>query len=439
LSLQRALVWLAIVMVFLAYAAALPLALWGGGEEAITPSQQGAFIILVSGFGISLVVIASHSMRVLKQYMQAVHDLSPDDASALVTRLLFGLTPATSRDVMLRVQAGQADLEGPPIVHKVGGPARLVVDHSSVVVTSRMGVLQRVLGPGFHTLKPFEHVWKVVDMRPQRRTLTVDFITRDGIPASCQASIVCRIAASRHEASEDVEPRLGYAEPSILELTTSQFVRHQNGGERIADWVTDIAQGVLVTTVRESLERYRLDEFLNPQYWLDDEDGPARAVAAPQLLTELEAEITGEARMQVRARGVVIERIELGMVRPSEVAISRQWLEFWQAKLQQSIDRYEMQVTTTHEQLAENARVEAQALFVNRMLEEVQQLRRNDLRVPPQLIIASFMEVLHAMPDQGPEVQQLLFQQAESLIRIVNAVQQDDSPFASSTSSRKSS
>ena len=124
--------------------------------------------------------------------------------------------------------------------------------------------------------------------------------------------------------------------------------------------------------------------------------------------------------------GVVVERVELGMVRPAEVAITRQWLEFWQAKLQKSIDRYTMEATATHEQLAENARVEAQAMFVNRMLEEIQQLRGSGIEVPPQLIIASFMDALHAMSDQGPEMQQLLFQQAESLIRVVDAIELDD-------------
>jgi hypothetical protein len=88
-----------------------------------------------------------------------------------------------------------------------------------------------------------------------------------------------------------------------------------------------------------------------------------------------------------------------------------------------------MHAATTQEQLAENARVEAQAMFVNRMLEEVQQLRSSGMQVPPQLIIASFMQVLHSMADQGPEMQRLLFQQAESLIRVVNALQRDDSPF----------
>ncbi|MBN1248611.1 MAG: hypothetical protein JXC32_13210, partial [Anaerolineae bacterium] len=290
------------------------------------------------------------------------------------------------------------------------------------------GVLSRILGPGFHGLQPFERIWDVVDMRPQRRTLTVDFATRDGIPASCQASIVCRIASSQGENPEGVVPRFGYAKEAVLQVSTAKYVRKQDGSDRVLDWVHDIANGTMAETVRDVLEQYRLDEFLNPQYWLDEDEGPARVASAPQFLTKLESEIEHLVRTAVAERGISVERVELGMVRPAEVAISRQWLEFWQAKLQKNIDRYTMEATATHEQLAEDALVEAKAMFVNRMLEEFHQLRTTGVHVPPQLIIAAFLEVLHTMSDKGPEMQSLLVQQAESLIRALDAARDEGLP-----------
>ncbi len=128
------------------------------------------------------------------------------------------------RAPVLRVQASQVDLDGPPIVHQVGGPAKLSVDLHNVVVTSRMGTLYRILGPGFHDLEAFG-VWDVVDLRPQRR-MTVEFVTRDGIPASCQVSIVCRIAPPGDGASSsretDAPPSFGYDVEAILNVTTSK-------------------------------------------------------------------------------------------------------------------------------------------------------------------------------------------------------------------------
>jgi len=420
-NLRRTLVFLAIGVLLVAYAATLPIVLWGDGRQSPGPSQRTDYLVLVAGFGTALLAAFYHVPRVLRQYTQALHDLSTDDAEALTSRLLSGLTPYAARGVTLSVQGGQVDLEGPPVVHKVGGPARLNVDHNNVVVTSRLGMLGRILGPGVHNLRAFEKVWDVVDMRPQRRTVTVKFMTRDGIPASCQASIVCRIASSRHEEFEGAMPPFGYSERAVLKVTTSKSVRKHEGSDRVSDWVTGMSMGVLDGAVRDVLEQYRLDEFLNPRYWLEEDDVPA-----PKLLPEFEVEIERIVRDKGAERGVIVERIELGMVRPAEEAISRQWLEFWQAKLQKNIDTYTLEAATDLEQLAEDARVEAQVRFVNRMLEEVQGLISDEVEVPPQLIIASFLEVLYAVvSDQAPERQRLFISQAEDLIRVATTTPQD--------------
>jgi hypothetical protein len=319
------------------------------------------------------------------------------------------------------VQGGLVDLDGPPVVHKVGGPAKLNVDHNNVVVTSCLGKLSRILGPGVHDLRAFERVWDVVDMRPQRRTVTVKFMTRDGIPASCQASIICRIASSRHEEFEGAMPPFGYSERAVLKVTASKSVRKHEGRDRVSDWVTGMSMGVLDSAVRDVLEQYRLDEFLNPRYRLEEDDVPA-----PKPLLEFEVEIERIVRDKGAERGVIVERIELGMVRPAEEAISRQWLEFWQAKLQKNIDIYPMAAGTDLEQLAKDARVEAQVRFVNKMLEEVQGLIRDEVEVPSQLIIASFLKVLYAIvSDQGPERQRLFISQAEALMRVATTTPQD--------------
>jgi len=420
-NLRRTLVFLVIGVLFVVYAATLPIVLWGDGRQLLGPSQRTDYLVLLAGFGTAVLVAFHHMPRVLRQYTQALHDLSADDAEALTSRLLSGLSPYAARGVTLSVQGGQADLDGSPVVHKVGGPAKLNVDHNNVVVTSRLGKLSRILGPGVHNLRAFERVWDVVDMRPQRRTVTVKFMTRDGIPAFCQASIICRIASSQLEEFEGAMPPFGYSERAVLKVTTSKAVRKHEGSDRVSDWVTGMAMDVLDGAVRDVLEQYRLDEFLNPQYWLEEGDVPA-----PKLLLEFEVEIERIVRDKGAERGVIVERIELGMVRPAEEAISRQWLEFWQAKLQKNIDITAMEAATDLEQLAEDARIEAQVRFVNRMLEEVQGLISGEVEVPPQLIIASFLEVLYAVvSDQGPERQRLFISQAEDFMRLATTIPQD--------------
>ncbi len=188
-----------------------------------------------------------------------------------------------------------------------------------------------------------------------------------------------------------------------------------------------MASDVLERVVRDRLELYRLDEFLNPQYWLGSEERPPRTAAVPRFVADLEVEIGRLVKAEARSRGVMVERPRVGHRPPDRgghltpVARSRQ------AKLQTGIDRYTMEAESANEQLAESARFEAQVAFVNRMLEEVQRLRTAGLTIPPQLVIASFVEVLQAMSESNPAAQQMLLQQADSLLHVVNAIRDQGS------------
>ena len=89
MSLTRLLVPLIIGAFFLAFAASLPIALWGEAGYVITPADQVDFLFLIGGFGLALAASAFHVLRALRQYTQALHDLAPEDANDLVTRLVF--------------------------------------------------------------------------------------------------------------------------------------------------------------------------------------------------------------------------------------------------------------------------------------------------------------------------------------------------------------
>jgi hypothetical protein len=160
MSMRRLSTALTIVVVVLAFVGFVPLALWRQPEQRMLPAELGTYLVLIIGLALSLYLGFQRIVRVFVQHAQAFHDLGVDEAEGLVNRLLFGLR-RPGRMVALRVKTGQVDLDGPSVVHKVGGPAFLSVDHDSVVVTSRLGYLHRVLGPGGHPLEPFERVWDV--------------------------------------------------------------------------------------------------------------------------------------------------------------------------------------------------------------------------------------------------------------------------------------
>jgi hypothetical protein len=328
------------------------------------------------------------------------------------------------------------------VLFKVGGPGYLSVAHNSAAVTSKLGKLNRVLGPGFHHLEPFERFWDIIDLRPQHRMLRVEFMTSDGIPAYCDAEIRFHIAnGSVSKATSGAEtPNQPYpfSEEAVLKLTTSKFVTKPEGGNRTSDWCIGIVNGTLDGETRNLLEKYSLDEFLNPRYWdaVVDNSGTKRTPSPsgkPISLKEIEAIIEGRVKQTGKERGIDVDWVRLEPVRPAEETVFRQWMEFWQAKSDRAISESMLTGETKRAERLEKARIEVQVEFLTTMLHEVKRLSKNDITVPSELIVMSFVDVVRTLSEQDPAVQQMMFHQAESLIRIVNSVRKDKSPFGPAT------
>ncbi len=409
--------------------------------------------ILLSVFllGLAFVVYLGNTVfavwRSFTQYAQHFYDLSEHDAGQLVEHLLNGPRRELPLRPILRVQEGQVDADGPTTLLKVGGPGYLSVAHDSVVVTSQSSRLHRVLGPGFHELASVERVWDVIDLRPQRRSLRVEFMTLDGIPAYCDAEIRFRVAGPSlderlysREDSRLAQPYTFDAE-AILKLATSKYIKSREGSGRIQDWRIGLVNGALDGFMRDELERYPLDAFFNPRYWAMQQGTAVEPAVPPPVkpdaLEAVQAVVEGKIIATARERGIVVESLHLAPVMPDEDAIPRQWLEFWQAKLQRGIDSYTLDEEMKRTQLTAQANVNAQVEIVNSMLERIQELTQEGMQVPSALIAISFMDVLRTMSDRDPAVQQLMFQQAESLIHVVNAIQKKKTPFGPATPAPK--
>ncbi|MBN1486384.1 MAG: SPFH domain-containing protein [Anaerolineae bacterium] len=398
------------------------------GFPSLYSERQLTFFILVMAFGMSLGLAFAASIGVLIQFAQSFYDLSFDDAWDLVNRIVFGLPKQPPFSPVLSVREGHTDPDGPATMLKLGGPGFLGVSHDSAVVTSQFGKLKRILKPGFHKLEAFERVWEVVDLRPQRRTVEVEFMTRDGIPAHCEADIRFRISSGEEPPTESVP--YPFSEEAIMTATTIKRVK----GEGVfQDWTGRISGGVLDGDIRDLLEQYRLDQLLNPQYW--SEEGQPERELEPQTLGSLEVQLEGAAKKAGANLGIEVESVQLGPIMPAEEAISRQWLEFWQAKLQSYADRKVNEGEAKYTDVVMQARISAEANLVTTMLKDVQHMVNNGVEVPSQLIVLSFVDVLRSMVERDPEVQKEMFKQIESLMQIINVLQADGGNFGGADNS----
>lgn len=362
-----------------------------------------------------LVSMASSSMLVMSlfiQFVQKLYDLSPEDASAFVGRVIVGLPARPPLGPIWRIEKGRADPDGPAVLRKIGGPGFLSIGHDSAVMTSRVGSLHRVLGPGFHGLHAFEKVWDVVDLRPQRRTLTAGAMTRDDIPVYCKASIRFRIDSGGIAATEHVP--FPFSEDAILK-TTAGIKRHKAGGV-IQNWTQRIT-GSLEGSIRDRLEQYKLDDFLASDQYQEP------------LIQKLEKEIIEEVKADGLSKGIKVEEIQVSPVLPSEDAISRQWMETWQSEWQRyaAIDIAEGEAL--QKALIEVEQVKAQVDLISRMLAGVEQMNADGHEINPQLVMLRFLDVIRAMAEREPLIRHLMFEQAESLRRILYSFQTDQNDW----------
>ncbi len=409
MSLRRKVLLLGTLVLPLAFVALALLAFW---PELMRPGFSGWLDLglLVVAFGLALWVNRIQSLRWLEFAVQRIHGLEPADAKELTSRLLgngfFQGRPS------MHIRSGRLDMEAPPLLYRVGGPARLIVDHASAVVTSRLGWLWRVVGPGAHALEPYERVWDVLDLRPQRRSVQVHFMTRDGIPAFCQATVVCRVASGSRATSGSQGAGgtllpFGCDKEMALRVSTARCLVDDGGHVSLSDWASDFAHEVLARTVRNRLERLHLDEFLNPQYWTMARGDEGEPVLEPQPMPEIEKQIEWEVRRLGQRYGVAVERVEVGVVYPEEEAVSKQWLDHWQAKLQSAPGE------TRPRALVEDVQRRAQALFIAHLVRRLDQLARRRGGLSDDLVIATFLQSLRDL------------KQSESLRRITDLLERD--------------
>lgn len=370
-------------------------------------------IILPVAFFVVLSV-AAYTVRVFfVQFTQHLYTLSLEEATKLVDRLLFGVYDTPPLSPLLSVREGQVDPDGPETLHMVGGSGFLSIGHDSAAVVERGGIITRVLGPGSHRLDDFERVWDVVDLRPQRRKVTVQANTRDGIPVSCQAEIRFHIdngenfPASRNSSSYRFTP---VTEKSVLNVTTSKVALAPGSPRRTTDWTIRISNGILDGEVRNRIEKFRLDEILAP-----------RRTDRP-FIEKLEEKIEASVRKTAWNLGVHVDRVQLSPILPAEEEISQQWLESWRSawELKASRDKARAKAAGTKE--IKLARIQAQATLLTGIIEDVQEISAAGDTISPALILMRFLDVTRSLAESDPMVRSNMFQQIESLGRIIGSV-----------------
>jgi regulator of protease activity HflC (stomatin/prohibitin superfamily) len=344
-------------------------------------------------------------------FVHALYDTKDvKEAHDFVHRAVFGMQ--VLRPIMI-IKGGRIAVGEGTLYDRVGGSGFYIVHNDSAAVVEKGGQFVRVIGPSLGFLKPFERIYDIVDLRRQRWPLTVDAMTKDGIPVSCEAHITFKIddrfiddqgnvrikppvkapsitdKAIAKELEVGIEEPLPYTEDAVFRAATSTWVRIQQPDheEQLRRWTGRVVIGEVEGTLRNILARYRLDWLMRP-YPADDSH--PREKIRQELEHKLQTTLPVDNQL-----GAQILEVELGQIKVQDT-VARQWVDAWQAGWQRRA--VEARAEGEAELISiEAARFQAQAEMVITLAEAIRPLVTSKEELDSYQLAMRFIETLRWM------------------------------------------
>jgi len=319
---------------------------------------------------------------------------------------------------MLIVKQGHIVVGEGSLYDRIGGRGFIVVDNDSAVVLERGGRLTRVVGgPYLGFLERFERIWEVVDLRRQFWPLTVEAITKDGIPIACEAKVTFKIDDRFVDRGGNVQTRmpvktrrgpltdadieialkkggipkpLPYLDEAVFKAATSIWmrIRQPDHAEQLRRWTGRVMIGATEGHLRSILADYRLD-------WLVQPPRPGQKNPREEICELLDERLREEFPVgnDVGAR---IIQVDLGQIDVAFDEISTQWIKAWQAGWEQRMmeRRAEGEVEMARLQAVQ---VQAQAELALALTDAIRPLVSNPQEYSSYLLAMQFVETLRWM------------------------------------------
>jgi regulator of protease activity HflC (stomatin/prohibitin superfamily) len=360
---------------------------------------------------VALVIVPSVAAR----FIQTLYDTKDlKEARGFLQRNVLGMSAL--RPLMI-VREGRISVGGGSLCDRAGGPGLMIVYNDSAVVLEKGGRLTRVVGgPYLGFIEPFERVYEVVDLRPQRWPLTDNAMTKEGIPIAWDADITFKIDDRYTDEQGDVRTKapseaktelftdkeiaakldaggigmpLPYTEEAVFKAATSTWVRirQTNHKEQLRKWTGRVIIGGVEGALRAILFNYRLDWLLRPAR-------QGQKHPRDEIREQLEQKLLDSFPVG-NGVGAKILNVDLGKIDVDE-KISTQWIEAWQAGWEQRAIDTQVEGEAALARL-DAARIEAQAELALTLTEAIRPLVTGGEEITSYLLAMRFVETLQWM------------------------------------------
>jgi len=266
----------------------------------------------------------------------------------------------------LIIQGGSI-VKGKDSIHKIGGPAGLVIRQDSAVITEKEGKLARILrGPGFPRLEPFEKIWDMIDMRPQRWPFKVSAVTQDGIPITYEVAVKFRV---------------GDTDDDILKAATCKWIREawRTEPDRVMDWVKRVIIGATEGAMRNKiLAQYKLDELLDPD---------VRRQIRQSLLDALTPAVAEDCGVEIME--VTLHDVEF------KGQVLQEWAKTWKARRDIEVQKIESVERLQELKLRERAMSQVRQEMLDTMVQTLSEMTRDNRQAPTDdYVLLSFIDMV---------------------------------------------
>lgn len=347
-----------------------------------------------------LIIVSITFVLALIYYAQYISPLRGEEGWVAGLILLFEAYIKAAEQRLERPKTDKKKKKStvPPEVNKL--PASLkslkagFIKGYQVLAITRGNRYVRPAGPGFVVLYKGEQIWRVIDLRPQRRSQTVMAKTRDGISIETSVSVTFRVRREEAGGFDGVDDDLLYPfdRDAIFHVSYDETVDERGN---LLPWTRQLTPPAAAILANE-IPKHSLNEL-------------TRAVEGVSPLEEIKQTITRELQRRFLPKGIEVLAVGVGGLTLPEGVRDQQFLT-WQADWLRKIRSAQASGNAEAVRRMKRARARAQIEIIENITNSIDALRREEGVDLSQIIMLRMIEALEDAVSAG-SVQALVPQQ----------------------------
>jgi regulator of protease activity HflC (stomatin/prohibitin superfamily) len=251
----------------------------------------------------------------------------------------------------------------------------------------------RPAGPGFVVLYKGEQIWRVIDLRPQRRSQPVTTKTRDGIPIETTVSVTFQVRREEAGGFEGMDDVLYPFDPDAIFHVSYDETVDEHGN--LLPWAQQLAPPAAAILANE-IPKHTLNEL-------------TRAEEGISPLEAIKLTITRELQRRFLPKGIDVLAVGVGGLSLPEGVRDQQFLT-WQADWLRRIRTTNASGNAEALRRVKRARARAQIEIIESITSSIDTMRREEGADLSQIIMLRMIEALEDAVSAG-SVQALVPQQ----------------------------